>query len=90
MRGVVDLGDPERRIALEADSFEWHGGRVALDRDCRRYDELVRSGWLVLRFSWEQVMFDRGWVADVVRDAVAQRPGGHAGRQVRNGRRRTA
>jgi very-short-patch-repair endonuclease len=69
----VDLGDKRRRIALEADSFEWHGQRSALDRDCRRYDELVRRGWLVLRFSWEQVMFDRAWVAEVVADAVAFR-----------------
>ncbi len=96
LRGVVDLGDPLRRIALEADSFEWHGGRAALDRDCRRYDELVRAGWLVLRFSWEQVMFDRSWVADVVRDAVALRSGrrghgsGHGRGQIRPVAPRTA
>jgi very-short-patch-repair endonuclease len=73
LRGFVDLGDPDRRIALEADSFEFHGSRQAMDRDCRRYDELVRTGWLVLRFSWEQVMSDREWVADTVEETVAQR-----------------
>ena len=26
----VDLGDPQRRIALEAESFAWHGDRCAL------------------------------------------------------------
>jgi very-short-patch-repair endonuclease len=77
LRGYVDLGDAQRKIALEADSFEWHGTRAALERDCRRYDELVRSGWLVLRFSWEQVMFERTWVADVIADTVALRPRGH-------------
>ncbi len=77
LRGYVDLGDAERKIALEADSFEWHGTRAALDRDCRRYDELVRSGWLVLRFSWEQVMFERTWVGEVIADTVALRPRGH-------------
>ncbi len=71
--GRVDLGDTRRRIALEADSFAHHGGPDALDRDCRRYDELVRTGWLVLRFSWQQVMFDPVWVADCVEDLVALR-----------------
>jgi hypothetical protein len=64
----VDLGDPRRRIALEADSFEHHGGRAALRDDCRRYDELLRTDWLVLRFAWEHVVLDPRWVADVVRD----------------------
>ena len=71
---VVDLGDPVRRIVLEADSFAHHGSRFALSSDCRRYDELVRCGWLVLRFAWEHVMFDRSWVAGVLRDTCALRP----------------
>jgi very-short-patch-repair endonuclease len=70
LRGFVDLGDQERKVALEADSFAFHGARDALDRDCRRYDELVRSGWVVLRFSWEQVMYDAGWVASTVEETV--------------------
>jgi very-short-patch-repair endonuclease len=69
----VDLGDPAHRIALEADSFEHHGHRAALVRDCRRYDELVVRGWLVLRFAWEQVMFEPEWVLDMVRGALLQR-----------------
>lgn len=64
------------QIALEADSFEFHGSRQAMDRDCRRYDELVRTGWLVLRFSWEQVMSDQEWVADTVEETVALRSRG--------------
>ncbi|MFZ5870306.1 MAG: DUF559 domain-containing protein [Actinomycetota bacterium] len=69
----VDLADRRRRIVLEADSFEWHGDRKALRRDCRRYDELVRAGWVVLRFAWEDVMGDPGWVAAVIRDVVRAR-----------------
>ncbi len=72
-QSYLDLADPRRTVALEADSFAFHGTRSALDRDCRRYDELVRNGWLVLRFSWEQVMFDRAWVGQVVRDTAALR-----------------
>jgi very-short-patch-repair endonuclease len=69
----VDLGDPVRRIALEADSYTFHGTRQALVRDCDRYDELVRAGWLVLRFTWEHVMFEPDWVASVITDTCALR-----------------
>jgi very-short-patch-repair endonuclease len=69
----LDLGDPDRMIALEADGFEYHGGRTALARDCRRYDELVVRGWLVLRFAWEQLMFEPEWVTSVVQRATTCR-----------------
>ena len=65
-----DLVDRRRRIVLEADSFEWHGDRKALRRDARRYDALTVSGWLVLRFAWEDVMHDPGWVRSVLVEAV--------------------
>lgn len=51
-----DLVDEELRIVLEADSFAWHGSRSALRRDAERYNNLTVAGWLVLRFSWEEVM----------------------------------
>jgi len=71
--GRPDLVDERLGIALEADSFEWHGGRAALARDARRYDELVVRGWLVLRFAWEHVMFEPTWVRSVLMAAVAGR-----------------
>jgi very-short-patch-repair endonuclease len=72
-RARVDLGDAGRRIVLEADSFEHHGHRSALARDCQRYSELTSRGWLVLRFAWEHVIFDPAWVAGRVGEAVALR-----------------
>jgi very-short-patch-repair endonuclease len=71
-----DLVDEDLRIILEADSFEWHGSRSALRDDARRYDDLVAAGWLVLRFAWEDVMFDQEWVVAVIRKAVEQRLAG--------------
>lgn len=71
----VDLADERLRIVIEADSFEFHGDRQLFDRDCRRYDELVADGWLVLRFSWEQVMTRPVWVRQMLLAAVAQRAG---------------
>ena len=69
--GRVDLGNAALLIALEADSFAYHGTRTALIRDCRRHVNLTIRGWRLLRFSWEDVMFDRGWVVDAIRQAVA-------------------
>lgn len=66
-----DLVDRRLRLVLEADSFEWHGGRAALRRDARRYNCLVVNGWVVLRFAWEDVMFDPGHVREVLLAAVA-------------------
>lgn len=66
-----DLADPLRGVAIEADSFAHHAGRDDHDRDCLRYNALVTAGWLVLRFTWEQVMFSPGQVVATVRAALA-------------------
>jgi very-short-patch-repair endonuclease len=50
------------RLALEADSWTFHTGRRAHARDCARYNLLVIHRWLVLRFTWEQVMLDQSYV----------------------------
>ncbi|MEJ7795972.1 MAG: hypothetical protein WKF50_10505 [Nocardioides sp.] len=71
--GRPDLVDERLGILLEADSFEWHGERAALCRDARRYNRFVVNGWLVLRFSWEDVMFHPDEVRRVLEAAVAER-----------------
>jgi very-short-patch-repair endonuclease len=68
--GRPDLVDPERRLVLEADSFEFHGTRKALHRDCRRYTALALRGWMVLRFSWEDVMLEPSHVRACLLAAV--------------------
>ena len=71
--GRPDLVDAALGIIVEADSFEWHGDRAALARDARRYNQFVVHGWLVLRFTWEDVMFHPDRVRDVLMAAVAER-----------------
>jgi very-short-patch-repair endonuclease len=71
--GIVarpDFVDVALKIVLEADSFEWHGGRAQLSADARRYDLLVVNGWLVLRFSYEHVMGQPEFVHRVLVAAV--------------------
>ncbi len=72
-RARVDLADQELRLVLEADSYEFHGGRSAFARDCRRYNGLVVRDWLVLRLSWEDVMFRPGVVRELLVALVSVR-----------------
>ncbi|HEX2896113.1 MAG TPA: hypothetical protein VHO29_19060 [Marmoricola sp.] len=65
-----DLADPVLGIVIEAESFEWHGKRAALTRDCVRYNAFTCLGWRVVRFSWEQVMFEPAYVVSVLEDVV--------------------
>ncbi len=67
----ADLVDRRLRVVLEADSFMWHGSRSALASDCRRYNQMIVGGWLVLRFSYEDVMFHVDEVHEVLVRVVA-------------------
>jgi|SRR5581483_1274225 len=66
-----DLVDRGRRLVVEADSHEFHTGKAAHDSDCERFTRLGLLGWLVLRFSWEQVMLRPDYVRGALRDAVS-------------------
>ena len=48
----VDLAYPEIRVAIEADSRVWHGGRADVQRNSSKRNLLGGSGWRVLHFTW--------------------------------------
>jgi very-short-patch-repair endonuclease len=68
--GRADLGDAMLRLAVECESFEFHGKRRMLKRDCERYNAFVACGWLVVRFSYEHVMFEPDYVRRVLLSVV--------------------
>ncbi len=68
--GHADLGDPGLRLLIEADSFEFHALREAFTYDIRRYTAMVRAGWTVLRFCWDDVMKRPRLVRDTLADVV--------------------
>ncbi len=72
---MVDLADPDRRLVVEADSFEHHGGRRGFRKDVRRYTELAVFGWTVLRFTWEDVMLQPDYVRWALRSWRLAREG---------------
>lgn len=69
--GRADLVDVERRLVVEADSFEFHSGRDQMLRDMERYNGFVAEGYVVLRFGWEHAMFQQDYVRQAVVGALA-------------------
>ena len=66
-----DVADPFAGVAVEANSWAHHAGKAEHDADCLRYNALVVGGWIVLRFTWEHVMFSPGDVVATMRAAYA-------------------
>ena len=71
--GRPDLVDERLRIVVECESFEFHGGRDAFDKDIRRYTRLAAKGWIVLRFTYDDVMNHPEYVREILEAVVAGR-----------------
>lgn len=69
----IDFALLDLRIAIEVDGRAHHSDRRSFERDRARQNELTLQGWLVLRFTWEQITNNPGWVIAAVRAAVRQR-----------------
>ena len=51
----IDFAHQGLRIAIEVDGRAYHSDRRSFERDRQRQNTLVVRGWLVLRFTWEQI-----------------------------------
>ena len=71
--GHADLTDARLQIAIEADSYDWHAIPEQFRYDVRRYTDMVRLGWTVVRFVWEDVMHKQDYVRGVLAEVVKQR-----------------
>ncbi|HYJ23822.1 MAG TPA: type IV toxin-antitoxin system AbiEi family antitoxin domain-containing protein [Acidimicrobiia bacterium] len=54
-RRRFDDAYPNAGVAIEWDSRAWHEQRAAMVADRRRDREAAAHGWVVLRFTWEEV-----------------------------------
>jgi very-short-patch-repair endonuclease len=72
--GRVDLLARRQSLVIEAESWEFHGDRDAFVRDVHRYTAMVRLGYAVVRFTWEEVMFRQDYVREVLTAMVALGP----------------
>ena len=76
--GFVDLL-VEGRVVVEVDGFAYHSGRAEYREDRRRDRELVAQGYVVLRFTAEDVLRGGSCVLQAVCDAL--RAGGERPRR---------
>lgn len=74
-----DLVDQHRRVVVEAESFTWHADGIAFARDCLRYNLLAAAGYVVLRFTWADVMRSPDHVRRVLAAVARQRQGAAVG-----------
>jgi hypothetical protein len=73
-RVFLDAAWPEVKVAVELDGAAFHGSQEARERDLQRDAALAALGWVVLRFSYRQVMRDpagcRAQIAAVYRQRL--------------------
>jgi very-short-patch-repair endonuclease len=51
----VDFAWPELLLCVELDGWKDHGTRAAFAKDRARDRALFAEGWVVLRFTWEEI-----------------------------------
>lgn len=60
------------RLVVQLDGFEFHGAAKDRRRDLRQDARLALLGYTVLRFDYQQVMFDARYVMETLMNAIAQ------------------
>lgn len=68
-----DLAYPAFMIAIEAESYKHHGDWEGQRRDMQRTNILQALGWMVLRFTWEDVTTRPDYVVTRVEHALRHR-----------------
>ena len=68
-----DLAWPEARVAVEWDSRRWHAAIEQMTFDRRRDRTAVAHGWVVLRFTWDDVTVRPHEIGEELRTILAQR-----------------
>ena len=66
----ADLAYPESRVWIECDGWSAHGSRGAFQQDRWRQNVLTSRGWIVLRFTADDVLQRPAYVVSAVRRAL--------------------
>jgi len=67
----LDFAFPAHRLGIECQSIKWHLGHERFQRDLTRDRLLTLSGWTVLYFTYDDVVFRRDQVARQVQAALS-------------------
>lgn len=77
MSGRVDLAYLDEKLILEGDSRRWHGTPDAFQLDRQRDNLAQLAGWMILRFTWEDITKRSDYVIDMVAEALMKRRRAH-------------
>jgi very-short-patch-repair endonuclease len=72
----LDAAFVEQKIAIEIDGFAWHRDVARFNHDARRGNVLAAAGWIVLHYTWHQLVGEPERVLREVRDLLRQRTSG--------------
>lgn len=70
-RAFIDFAYPQFKLGIEVDGYGPHSGLDSWRGDMRRENELKLLGWVVLHFSWEDVLYRPALVIAEIRVALA-------------------
>jgi very-short-patch-repair endonuclease len=59
----LDYAFEDRQLAIEVDGYVWHASPSAKQADHARHNALVSAGWVVLVYTWKQVVDEPDTVA---------------------------
>lgn len=72
-RDEIDFAFPAERVAVELDGWSWHTDRDRFQADRTKGNALARAGWLVLRFTWDDLTRRPDDVVAQIRSSLRQR-----------------
>ena len=75
---VADFAYPDARLAIEADSYRWHSGRLKFEHDRARRNRLTLLGWRIIHVTWTDLTRRPAQVIEEIRSALT--PGSEAPR----------
>jgi hypothetical protein len=73
VNGRVDLAYVEAEVIIEGDSLKWHGTPEGFQTDRQRDNLAQLAGWIILRFTWEDITKRPAYVVSTVRRALEVR-----------------
>ena len=73
VNGRVDLAYRQERVVVEGDSQRWHGTPEAFQLDRTRDNLAQISGWIILRFTWDDITKRPEYVVATVERALSAR-----------------
>jgi very-short-patch-repair endonuclease len=62
------------RLAIEADGYRYHSGRVPWERDRARLNDLTLLGWRVIHVTWTEFTRRPARTIDAIARALATGP----------------